>query len=360
MKKMMYLLNVNWGWIKQRPQYLAEEMAKKYDVDVWQKKEYKNTKTNLHVEAENLQLKELFRLPFESNNIVSKINYHMIARQLNKIMKDYDIVWLSDASYYAAMDVPKGKLLVYDCMDDNLEFPHIKNNNAKKNRFMRSEKKLLAACDVCIFSSHYLAQTIMDRYNIDITGKNVVINNAVKDEHNITKIKTTKNKDVFHICYVGTIASWMDFSLLEHSIKEIPGIVYDLYGPAEIKIPNNEKIIYHGVLEHDKVQSVLESADLLVMPFKRIPLVLSVNPVKLYEYIKSGRPSLAVKYAESERFGDFVSLYNDTEEYVSIIRKYKNNGWKPKYTEKDIETFIRENTWAKRGEDIRNILRTKQ
>lgn len=355
-KRMLYLINVNWGWIKQRPQYLAEELAKYYKVEVWQKKEYKKKTEKTIFNDLDLKVENLFRLPFESNNIISKANYYLIAHQLNEKIKQNDIIWLSDASFFSAMKVPDNKLLVYDCMDDNLEFPYIKNNSFKKKRFLQSEKELLEKCDVCFFSSDYLAKVLSDRYNIDLSSKMCILNNAIKKTKDCISIKKINREDEFHICYIGTVASWLDFELLDYSIKEIPGIVYDIYGPKEVDIPYNEKIKYHGILEHEKVYDVMKKSDLLVMPFKKIPLILAVNPVKLYEYIKSGRPSLAVRYKESERFSPFVSLYNDKDEYVSLIRQYKENIWNPKFNENDIAEFIKENTWDKRGEFIRERL----
>ena len=34
MKKMVYEMNVEWNWIKQRPHFLAEELAKYFDITV--------------------------------------------------------------------------------------------------------------------------------------------------------------------------------------------------------------------------------------------------------------------------------------------------------------------------------------
>ena len=34
MKKMLYLMSIDWRWIIQRPQLLAKELQKEYDVTV--------------------------------------------------------------------------------------------------------------------------------------------------------------------------------------------------------------------------------------------------------------------------------------------------------------------------------------
>lgn len=40
MKQILYLMHVPWGWIKQRPHFFAEYLAKDLIVDVYYKKLY--------------------------------------------------------------------------------------------------------------------------------------------------------------------------------------------------------------------------------------------------------------------------------------------------------------------------------
>ena len=37
-KKILYLMHIPWGWIKQRPHFLAELLSIDFDVDVFYKK----------------------------------------------------------------------------------------------------------------------------------------------------------------------------------------------------------------------------------------------------------------------------------------------------------------------------------
>lgn len=354
----MYLLNVNWGWIKQRPQYLAEELARYYDVDVFQKKEYRQ-KINIKCVKGNLRIAEIFRFPFESNNIISWLNYHIISKQLNKLISNYDIIWLSDASFFSAMNVPINKLVIYDCMDDNIEFPYIKYNVIKKKRFLIAEKELLERANICFFSSYYLQDVVSRRTGLDLSCKSIVLNNAIDKREKRCDIESRKRKEdtTFHIAYIGTISSWFDFDIIEYSLSNIPNIAFDLYGPLEVELPVNDRIVYHGVLNHDDIFDAMKKADLLVMPFKKTPLVMSVNPVKLYEYIESGKPSLAIRYKETENFSRFVSLYETREEFVEKVKEWMERESKISYSLDEINEFIRKNTWEERGKVINKVIK---
>ena len=57
MKQILYLMHVPWGWIKQRPHFFAEYLAKDLIVDVYYKKAILVSKKNqLTLQQENSTL----------------------------------------------------------------------------------------------------------------------------------------------------------------------------------------------------------------------------------------------------------------------------------------------------------------
>ena len=104
------------------------------------------------------------------------------------------------------------------------------------------------------------------------------------------------------------------------------------------------------------VFGIMKGADILLMPFKVTPLIKSVNPVKLYEYIYSGKPSLAPLYGESEKFSDYVYLYNSKEEFISIVNEILSQEWIHKKSPEECKLFASRNTWACRVEEILKVL----
>jgi len=92
------------------------------------------------------------------------------------------------------------------------------------------------------------------------------------------------------------------------------------------------------------------------MPFKITPLIESVNPVKLYEYIWANKPIIAPKYSESEKFSRYVYLYEGYRDLKKIIDEIKCNNYNPKYTLEEGESFIKINDWDSRATDIMKII----
>ena len=94
--------------------------------------------------------------------------------------------------------------------------------------------------------------------------------------------------------------------------------------------------------------------DAPIMQFLVNDIILSVDPVKLYEYINLGKCVISVKYPEIERFEPFVYFYQSREEYIDLIERLSKNGFIPKYTEKQRTQFLEENSWDARYKTIKS------
>ena len=148
----------------------------------------------------------------------------------------------------------------------------------------------------------------------------------------------------------------MDFSLLKKIVACFSDVEIFLFGPTEINIPQIEHVYYCGKVEHDLVFKIMDIADGLIMPFVINELIMSVNPVKLYEYIYSGKPSIAPSYVESLPFEKYVFLYSDASECIEIVDKIHST----KLGKADIlecRKFCNENTWDSRLNEIYDLLK---
>lgn len=359
MKNILYLMHIPWGWIKQRPHFIAEGLNDRYNVKIltlksYALKELKNTSS--------LDISSLFRLPYERIPAIFKLNFLLYRMQLRKYLDWADIIWLT-SPYFVAV-VPKNlfsdKIVVYDCMDDYLEFPQISNSKYRYSYYLKSEDFLFRNASVVIASAKYLGNKLIARYG---NRRISVINNAIKDIVDIEatvelplSLERYVSSKCFKLVYIGTISSWLDFSLLQQIVKSNNLIEVFLFGPSEVTIPNSERITYCGQVEHNAVFKIMEMADALIMPFVVNELIQSVNPVKLYEYIYSGKPCLSPLYEESCYFEDYVYLYGSAEECISLLNAICSKKRKSKKDIYSCREFCEKNTWKHRMEEIFHLL----
>jgi teichuronic acid biosynthesis glycosyltransferase TuaH len=364
-KKMLYIMHIDWNWIKQRPQFLAEGLSKYYDVTVAYQRSYRTHGFTKNEKSE-LNTFRFLAIPFKSRiKMLFMLNSYFVKLQIKLmlLLNKYELVWVTHPLLYSYLPKNNPSKIIYDCMDDALEFPKIKNNANMKKQFFNLENELCHASDIIFSSSHYLKNKLIDRYGI-LEEKVVVVNNGIhlKNLENAVlpqDIKKYFNPKFKNIVYIGTISEWFDFNLILKSLEEVQGINYLLFGPTEIKIPIHKNIIYCGSVNHGYVSSIMQCADLLIMPFKVNELIKSVNPVKAYEYIYSGKPALIVQYEETEKFKDFLYLYNDDNEYIGIVKNIIFNKMTKNISNEDRKILIKDSTWSSKVKEIINTIEAK-
>jgi glycosyltransferase involved in cell wall biosynthesis len=256
--------------------------------------------------------------------------------------------------------ISKKQILIYDCMDDILEFPEIKRNKLVAEKMFKYERKLIDDSDVVFCSSLNLSNVIQRRYSVDV-DKIAIVNNAIANSflkrYNFNALSVSDDLKYKHITYVGTIDKWFNFSLLERICSKYNSVIFDLYGPVAYK-PNDThpRIIFHGMIPHDQIAGVMSKADMLMMPFVITPLIESVNPVKLYEYIMSGKPTVAVRYEETKCFSEYVYLYSTNDEFEHFIDLLIKESLPSLKSLDEVRHFCEKNTWKERACEIYKVL----
>ena len=356
----LYLMHIPWGWIKQRPHFFAEMLSKDYSVDIHYKRALRAKKAHLSTTPnESSKISSFIVLPFDKIpyfqrwKVFDYINSCLLRLQLGKISK-YDCIWITNISiyHYISPFIHDRQIVIYDCMDDELEFPAVKSNNVLSNKIAKAEKLLLHRANIVFCSAHYLIKKVSQRTGVD-TKKFTLLNNGIQLPQKadvsfpceicskLDLLKSLSNTFV----YIGTIAAWFDFDLLLSMLAKNPDANVVLIGPNEVRIPSHNRIHYLGTVNRQYIFSFLDAAKCLIMPFVVNELIRSVNPVKLYEYIFANKPVLAPTYEETFQFEPYVYLYSTNDEFCSLCNSVTVNYLPPKAQKNENLSFIQNNTY---------------
>lgn len=360
-KKVLFLMHVDWNWIKQRPHFIAEGLAAFYDVTVVYRYRYRRKGYQKRGEKNfSGNVKKLYLIPkIDKVKFLKPINDFIRKYAVKKIIEKGNFECIYVNSPKQAMLIPErytGKV-VYDCMDDHIA---LAENKKVRESYYTLEKKLLGTCDELIITSNNLEKVLKKRYpNIKFNPKNITL---VRNGYNgkildIEKLDTEYQKDKFIFVYFGTISEWFNFDVIVESLKKFKNIEYWIIGPVlgKVQFPKDSRIKYLGTVEHDHLYEATKKANCYIMPFKLNDIVVSVDPVKLYEYINFNKNIMTVEYDEIERFRPFVNFYKDTPSYLDAIEKLLTDG-KIKYSNEDRIEFLRNNSWQKRVEQVVSVI----
>lgn len=362
MKSILYVMHISWGWIKQRPQFIAEELSKNFKIDVFYRKSNHLSKgLNPIIKDYNLIVRGFRELPLERISLLPLA----LSTSINKLIwkshsidwKNYDYIWVTDPILWhiiKPLKLPAKIKIIYDCMDDYSEFPYMKRYPRYKKYLEKNENNLLYSANFVICSSESLANKLKRKY--DIKRQIHVVNNAITESiihypQNLIGLNVPENS----LVYIGTVSEWLDYENMLRLLDLHDNLNIILYGPMRTSVfPQHPRLIFKGPIAHDKILSVMKQAKALIMPFIVNPLIESVNPVKIYEYAYSCKPIIATRYAETLKFSKYVNLYSSFEELNSFVSSILSDTIE--IDDNKMIEFAMDNTWRKRADEIKNIL----
>jgi glycosyltransferase involved in cell wall biosynthesis len=122
--------------------------------------------------------------------------------------------------------------------------------------------------------------------------------------------------------YFGSIASWIDVELIAWLASSCPHWTLLLVGQALADVgplralPN---VVLPGPQPYEALPAWARAFDVAIIPYRLNQQVRHANPLKLREYLATGRPIVSVSNPEIERFSQWVRIAPDREGFLREI-----------------------------------------
>lgn len=275
---------------------------------------------------ENLYIYNLpIILPFfQMFSWINTINYRLINSALKKQIRNMGfknpILW----TYAPFSDRLVGKLgekfVIYECVD---EFSASKG--LVKAETVRSlEEKLIKKSDLVIVT----AQNLLDTKR-HIARNIHLISNAAEIEHfrmasydnTIIPEEMEKIKHPI-IGFLGSIAYWIDIPLIQKIALSHPEWSIVLIGPVRTdisKIESLKNVHLLGRKDYQKLPGYLKAFDICINPYILDGVAEGCSPIKLYEYLATGKPIVSVDMPEASNFKDLIKIAKDNKDFIYQI-----------------------------------------
>ena len=280
---------------------------------------------------------------------VNDINHRLITPVIRERLeqlgfKDF-ILWIYPPWDGPYLDLLKPSLSCYDCVDEYSAMP-----GAWIQATRRMERQMLEKVDLVITTARSLFEDKV-RYNRNTH----FIPNVADFEHfhKATKVKpSTELKEIGRpiIGFVGALNYKLNEKLLERLFAVRPDWSFVFVGPDRgfgvERFITCRNAHFVGKKSIDELPGFIAAMDVCIIPYKVDRYTRGVLPMKLYEYLASGRPIVSTRLPELEAFEGLVDLCGDALDFVDAIEKRLQKDPREEIR-KRIET-ARGNSWEKR------------
>jgi len=124
--------------------------------------------------------------------------------------------------------------------------------------------------------------------------------------------------------YIGSLHEWIDFELIAWLAKQRPQWNFLLVGhvatdPGELRaLPN---VVLAGAQPYPTLPQWARAFDAAIIPYRLNRQVANANPLKLREYLATGKPVVSVRNAEIEKFSRWVRIADDREGFLQALEQ---------------------------------------
>jgi glycosyltransferase involved in cell wall biosynthesis len=292
-------------------------------------------------------------LPFSNVPCVRRLNAksvtHFVNRRLSALCIDRPVLVTTVPNACDYVGKFNESKVVYYCVDDFTKWPGLENDLVR-----RMEQDLVAKADMCVATSDKLFE------NLSRTGKAPILlthgvdldlfQKRVSEEHEkINRIPSPR------IGYFGLFDERSDQSLLSKLARRMPHVSFVFTGRVEANISRFDDIsnvFFIGPVPYRELPLIVNGLDVLILPYVVNELSESISPLKLKEYLSTGKPVVSTPIAEVIKFRKHLVIAKGMADweralYSCLIGEREQN--------KGLDNFLKKESWEEKAIEFLDI-----
>jgi glycosyltransferase involved in cell wall biosynthesis len=124
--------------------------------------------------------------------------------------------------------------------------------------------------------------------------------------------------------YIGLIDERSDLELMADVAAAMPDCTFVFVGPSAVDagkcFAHLTNVHLVGPIPYRELPAVMQGLDVLFLPYRINDLTATISPLKLKEYLASGKPVVASPLPEVKPYEGAVSLARDAAGWIAALR----------------------------------------
>lgn len=255
------------------------------------------------------------------------------------------LVWVACPPGAAAVDALRPHGLVYQRTDRFEEYTGV-----DREQIIGYDRAMKARADIALFCSRYLyeeergscANAMFIDHGVDYDRFERAGDDPGSEPEDVRDLARPRAG------FIGGIdASTFDPPLFVEVARSLPEVQFVMVGACSLPedwcdLPN---VRFLGQRDYAQVPGYMASCDVLLMPWNRSEWIRACNPVKLKEYLATGRPVVSTSFPELAHYEGLVRVADGAEAFAQAVREAIESSHDPAPG----RARVREETWSAKG-----------
>lgn len=288
-------------------------------------------------------------------NTLSAVNDSSLNRTLRQTVKDFAVtnfIFINCFNPFYVRKFPVGfipRLFIYMTVDDIRYSTHIKKHGPQleKEMMMKADIVLATSNELTALSGEVSKHTYYLPNAADITLFKDSIESDLPKPPEFLQLKNPI------VIYTGNIDHRIDFELLNSIVNHNPELTFVFVGPVSIgddslvRLRTCHNVIFIGKRDIAELPAFLHHSHCAIIPFKCNALTKSIYPLKINEYLATGKPVVSTPFsADIMKFEDVIAICNEAKSFSSAIVASLESNSDEKVRAR--LNFVENNTWQAR------------
>ncbi|HHB91260.1 MAG TPA: glycosyltransferase family 1 protein, partial [Anaerolineae bacterium] len=307
------------------------------------------------------------RYPISGKPLLQQLTFALRKRHLRAILARLGmkrpILWIFRYDLGEMVGHLDEKLVIYHAVDEYAGYVLAESDpqrHVRAQRVRAMEQHLLQRADIVFVSAATLLEA-KRRWN----PNTFFVPNGV-DYHHFAQPPARLPADIAslpppRIGYAGAINEKLDLSLLAALARQRPDWSLVLVGPILFKradaltalraLPN---VHFLGRKPLAELPAYMHSFDVSLMPYAHNLWTENINPLKLYEYLATGRPIVSTDIPAVRDFRDVIRIADNREAFLQAVEEALIHDRAEDAQRR--QAIARQHTWDQRVETLSSII----
>jgi glycosyltransferase involved in cell wall biosynthesis len=249
---------------------------------------------------------------------------------------------------------------VYYCVDDFSEWPGLDRETLR-----RMDQEMIRRADALVAVSEPLQGLIAAEGRTSVLLTHGVdqdfwsLPSAVRDA-STSSSSAIRDIPGPRVVFWGVVDQRLDANSLHRLSAELSSGTIILIGPLQnpeasiLALPN---VVTLPAQPLTALPDIARDADVLVMPYADLPVTRAMQPLKLKEYLATGRPVVVNRLPAVEAWSDCLDTADNAAGFSALVRQRLLTGLPP--TQRQSRERLREESWESKAEVLRKVLERK-